>query len=110
MNIDVAIHAVTFLVVSIAVWAGIVWGKTMQLITYAKETYGIIRRTDKLILCISSVILLGNSLIGSIFNNIITTYPSALVILQVGIIFVMFYMHELQSKNLVRFSKKIVNS
>lgn len=100
-------HILTFILLALLGWSGIVSWKTIKILKTAKITYGKTRFTDKLMLAITVLVGLASSIILFVYPGLIYQLPSVAAVVEVAFAFVLFYLHDLQFKNWDRFQRAL---
>lgn len=104
---EILFHILTFVLLALLGWSGIVGWKTAKILKVAKTVYGKTRFTDKLMLVVTVLVGLASSVILFVYPGLIYQLPSVAAVVEVAFAFVLFYLHDLQFKNWVRFQQTL---
>lgn len=104
---EILFHILTFILLALLGWSGIVGWKTAKILKVAKTVYGKTRFTDKLMLVVTVLVGLASSVILFVYPGLIYQLPSVAAVVEVAFAFVLFYLHDLQFKNWVRFQQAL---
>lgn len=104
---EILFHILTFILLALLGWSGIVGWKTAKILKVAKTVYGKTRFTDKLMLVVTVLVGLASSVILFVYPGLIYQLPSVAAVVEVAFAFVLFYLHDLQFKNWVRFQQTL---
>ena len=104
---EILFHILTFILLALLGWSGIVGWKTTRILKIAKDTYGKTRFTDKLMLVITILIGVASSIILFVYPGLIYQLPSVAAVVEVAFAFMLLYLHDLQFKNWKRFQQAL---
>lgn len=104
---EILFHILTFILLALLGWSGIVGWKTTKILKVAKTVYGKTRFTDKLMLVVTVLVGLASFVILFVYPGLIYQLPSVAAVVEVAFAFVLFYLHDLQFKNWVRFQQAL---
>lgn len=93
----------------LTIWSLIIFIQTLQIIKSAIIIRGKVRLMDKIILGTSLMLFGINSWLFVSHPEIIHSHASSTTCIELGLSFLMFYLHELQIKNWKRFKKSLSN-
>lgn len=104
---EILFHVLTFILLALLGWSGIVGWKTIKILQVAKTTYGKTRFTDKLMLMVAGIVGIATSIILFVYPGLIYQLPSVAAVVEVAFAFILFYLHDLQFKNWKRFQQAL---
>ena len=100
---------ITIMLIGLVIWSTYIAIGEIKLMRYAKKQYGTIRKHD----IVEFLILLGSVVIALIVlfikPGLIYSVPSTTILLEVGLITVLFHLSDIQRQNMLRIQLKSRN-